>query len=115
MEKFEYVSGKEGSWNETFNINFYQSDSYTIEIKPDQLYIGQYIYARVFPTDSFSGSFPIDFYLDQCVISSSDHRYSFNLIENGCLSSLVKTELHSDGPYQQQEIRLRHRFYHLNS
>ena len=105
VKRHRHIQQAEGTWDGTFDISFYQDKSYKNLADPDDLYIGQSIYAKVFPKIAFSPSFPVKFYLNQCVIRSLDGRYNFNVIDNGCVSNLVEAELHSNQPYQQGDIK----------
>ena len=98
------------NWDQTFAIKFYKSSSYETEIDAANLLIGDRVNARVEWREEFDSSFPVEFFVEQCTITSQESEKDFMVIKDGCLSDLAKTEMHSAEPYSSKMIDFREGF-----
>jgi len=93
------------NWDSTFDLTFYDN-SYKEIFNPASLIIGDVLYVRATWRQDFSQSFPVEFYINSCTISSGEA--SFRVIDSGCVSQLVHGKILSNSVYQTKSIDFRY-------
>jgi len=73
--------------------------AYATALNPHSLIVGSTFYFEISWSETFTASMPVKFYVSECTVSdTNDPPNSYNIIQNGCGSTLVKVQRISD-PY----------------
>lgn len=92
-------------WDATAEIDFYKDEQFDTIIPTSALTIGNRLHFQLTWADTFSKNFPVVFYINDCSVYLMDESDSFDVINNACLSSIVKTRLHSDTVYARDNVK----------
>lgn len=91
-------------WDSDISLSFFNTSSFTHPIDPVGLTMGTSIYFQLTWADRTS-DFPVRFYADKCTVTDVMHGKSFDIIQNGCGTTLTKTKLVSNSYYQPMVLR----------
>ena len=90
-------------------LAFFADDTFGEEVTDAELAIGTAVYMQVRWGQSFGETFPVEFYISDCIVSDADN-HEYKVIEAGCGEAVVDATLLSNGEYSQSQNPIQYRY-----
>ena len=83
-------------WNQV-QLNFFEDSKFSTAMDPKKLIIGQLFFVNIEWGVQFSAEFPLNFYVENCLVQNADKTKEYKIIKNGCTSDIVQTTMYRIG------------------
>ena len=103
----DYITNIEqfANWDTAIEMEFYVDETFTTLAGDSNMLVGDDVFFRTIWHGSYGNNFKVRYYLDRCrMFDSGESGLYYDLIQGGCLSSLIGVERHSSGYMAEKEL-----------
>lgn len=94
------------AWDNAMSINFFSDATFTTEMTPNSLIVGDRFFYQVQWEETFTADMPVVFYAIDCTVNEkSNPSTSYKIIDDGCRSDLTQVTLKSTSAYAQNKLQ----------
>ena len=104
------------AWDNGMNINFFSDATFTTEMTPNSLIVGNQFFYQVQWVETFTADMPVVFYAIDCKVNEkSTPSTNYKIIDGGCRSDLTQVTLESASAYVTKNLHYSYKSFSFSN